>query len=105
MSGKLNAINLASSTPAILYANLTVSPSTVTISLCNKNTATASIRVAIVDGIAIDDVRDADYIEYDFPITSRNVLERTAIVLGQNQSIYVFSNIASVSAVVWGFTG
>jgi hypothetical protein len=105
MSGKLNAINLASSTPAILYTNTKTSPATVTISMCNKNTSTALIRVAIVSGITINDLTDADYIEYELPIASHNVLERTAIVLGLNDSIYVYSNVASVSAVAWGFTG
>lgn len=105
MSGKLNSINLAASTPVVLWTNLTTTPSTITLSLCNKSTSTANVRVAIIDGASISDITDADYIEYDLALASRNVLERTAIVLGQNQSIYVFSSSAQVSAVVWGFTG
>ena len=61
--------------------------------------APADIRIAIA---TTDTPAAAEYIEYDTSVFSKNVLERTGLVLSAGQRIVVYSSAASISAVVVG---
>jgi len=104
-TGKLGANDLAATTLTTVYECPAATYSVVSINICNRGTSTTGVRIAIGIRIAIADSATpgaAEYIEYDTEVFSKNVLERTGIVLAATQRIVVYSTQASVSAVVVG---
>lgn len=76
-----------------------------TLNICNRSAGPAKVRVALTEGAAPD---AADWIEYDTPIPAAgsvggSVLERTGLALHQGQKLFVRSDVAGVSAVLFGF--
>jgi len=98
-TGKLGANDLAATTLTTVYECPAATYSVVSINICNRGTSTTGIRIAIADSATPG---AAEYIEYDTEVFSKNVLERTGIVLAATQRIVVYSTQASVSAVVVG---
>jgi hypothetical protein len=98
-TGKLGANDLAATTLTTVYTCPAATYSVVSINICNRGTSTTGVRIAIADS---DTPSAAEYIEYDTEVFSKNVLERTGIVLAATQRIVVYSTQASVSAVVVG---
>lgn len=99
-TGRLGAIDVASTTNTTVYTCPTDTYTVATISLCNRSASSVNIRLAISD---TSTPSAAEYIEYDTPIPANNVFERTGVVLSNSQNIVVYSSGADVSAVVFGF--
>jgi hypothetical protein len=98
-TGLLGQSALAAATNTTLY---TVPSSTFTvcsISLCNRGTTTATVRVALA---ASTSPTNAEYIEYDAQIGANGVLERTGIMINAGKNIVVYANTANVSASAFG---
>jgi len=98
-TGRLGAEDLSAETNTTVYTCPSEIYSVVSVNICNRNSESTSIRVAASSN---DTPTDAEYIEYDFDIASKQVLERTGIVLSEGQKVVVYSSVNSVSVVVFG---
>lgn len=94
----LAAVNLSDATETLIYTNAGATDKVVTVNVCARS-AVNKIRLAVVNN-ATPSVQN--YIEYDAEIPASGVLERTGIVLGQNDRIYCKTDTSAVSVVVWG---
>jgi hypothetical protein len=98
-TGRLGVADLSAATNTTLYTVPTNTFSVVTLSVVNRGTSAATIRVAIASSAT---PADSEFIEYDTSLTAKGVLERTGIVMDAGKLLVVRSNSASVSAVVYG---
>lgn len=72
-----------------------------TISCCNTNDASvANIRIALSTS---GTPSAGDYIEYGAAVMSTGVLERSGIVANAGTQVVVYSSVANVNVVVYGF--
>jgi hypothetical protein len=98
-SGILGKAALAAGTNTNLYTVPAGKVTTANINLCNRTSASVTVRIAIRSTVQTD----ADYIEYDTTLPANGVLERTAIVLAAGEIITVYASADGVSARVHGF--
>ena len=106
-TGRLGVADLAATTDTTVYTCPTDTFSVVSISVCNRGATTATIRIALSSSAT---PADADYLEYDTDLLAKGVIERTGIVMDNNQQaggvggkyLIVRSSLTSVSAVVMG---
>mgnify|MGYP001231233923 CR=1 FL=1 len=98
-SGKLGANNLSAATDTVVYTCGANTFAVATVNIVNRSGATVTARIALADA---DSPTTAEYIEYEVGISPSGVLERTGIVIGQNQRIVVRSSATDVNAVVYG---
>lgn len=99
------ALNLAAAAVTEVFVAPAGTRPVFTLNLCNRSANPAKVRVALTEGAA---PTDADWIEYDTPIPAAgsaggSVLERTGIALHDGQKLFVYVDVAGVSAVVFGF--
>ena len=99
-TGRLGALDLAAHTDTTLYTVPAATVGTVNVSLCNRGTAAASVRIAAA---AAATPTNAEFIEFDVVLPPNGVLERTGIVIHAGVRIVVRANQTNVSAVCWGF--
>jgi hypothetical protein len=102
--GRLGAANLAANTPQIIYTVPAQTVATVTVNICCRADPSASVGVAIVDGIAIDALQLKDFILFNYDMAYTDVQNMAGITLGSGQSIYATSTASDVSINVWGIT-
>jgi len=101
MPGKiLGGADLAAATDTLLYTVGTGKECTFNVSLCNRTTGNAKVRVAIGSG---SNPANTDYIEYDAVVPGGGVLERGGIVADAGQKVWVRSDVVGVTARAWGF--
>lgn len=98
-TGKLGANDLSATTNTTVYTCPADTYAVVSINICNRGSNATAVRIAVADG---NTPGAAEYIEYDSEVFSKNVLERTGLVLAATQRLVVYSTQASVSAVVVG---
>lgn len=98
-TGRLGTADLSAATDTTLYTCPESTFSVVTVSLCNRSTSTAAVRIAISDTATPG---DDEFIEYDAQVLAKGVLERTGIVVDADKLIVVRSNTTGVSAVCYG---
>jgi hypothetical protein len=101
MSGRLGAADLAATTPTNLYQCPVSLVTTLTLSLCNRNSSSVTVRVSISSVSAT--MGNSEYIEYNTLIPANGVLERTGLVLDANKYLICYASTTGVSAVAWGF--
>jgi hypothetical protein len=102
MSGRLGAEDLLPLLDTFIYSVPSNKISTFNISVCNRNTEEALIRLATVFPDEIIPT-SKDYIEYDVELLPNQVLERTGIVLQSQYSVYAYSSVSSVTVQIWGW--
>ena len=102
MSGLLGAFDLAAATETILYTVPSGQVATVSVNLCNRGGDSAGVRIALLPDANLP-LSGEDYIEYDADLCYNESLERTGIVLSEGQSVAVYSDIADVTAQVYGW--
>lgn len=103
-SGRKGAVKPAADTDTVLATNAAGSGLlvTVNVSVCNQGSSTATVRVALVDGTTTGDLAATDYVEYGLEIGPNEAFERSALVLGEGQSVIVRADTADVSFVAYG---
>lgn len=91
--------DLSAATDTTLYTVPEDTFSVLTISLCNRNDTSVTVRIAISDS---GTPGGSDYLEYDTELLANGVLERTGIVAQAGKVVVVRSNSTQVSAVAYG---
>lgn len=102
MSGVLGKFDLGAGQDTVVYQVPMGKTASLILSLCNRSASNALVSVALSSNGATAPSL-ADYIEFESSLGSKSVLERTGIVLGLGQILFVRSSVAGVSAVVYGF--
>lgn len=98
-SGILGTADLVAATNTTLYTVPASTFTVATVSICNRGSAPVLVRIALS---ATATPANSEYIEYNITIPPSGVVERTGLVLNATKNIVVYSNTASVSAVVFG---
>lgn len=98
-TGRLGAANLAAATDTSIYTVPADTFSVVTVSVCNRGTTAANIRIAL-SNTATPGVEE--FLEFDTALSAKGVLERTGVVMDAGKRIVVRSSAIDVSAVVYG---
>lgn len=98
--GLLAKANITQSTIVDVYTVPASTATTFNVSVCNRNGSTANVRLALSDSSGTQN--DDEYIEYNTPISSYSVLERTGLVLQAGKILTVYSDTDNVSVVVFG---
>lgn len=98
-TGRLGAADLSAATNTTVYTVPATTFSVVTVSVCNRGSSTATVRIAVA---ATSTPTGAEWLEYDSSVLAKGVLERTGIVMDAGKLLVVYSSNASVNAVVLG---
>ena len=103
-SGRRGAVKPAADTDTVLTTNPASSGyiATVNVSACNQGDSSVEVRIALVDGTTAGDLAATDYLEYGLDIAPSEAVERSALVLGEGQSVVVRADTADVSFVAYG---
>ncbi len=96
---KLGSVSPSATTNTTLYTVPSGKSAVCVLSVCNTNTTTAKIRVAIS---ATGTPTIGEYIEYDIALIANGVLERSSIAMGENEKLVVYSNTANVAFRLYG---
>jgi hypothetical protein len=103
-NGILGSVDL----PAADYTGVYLVPedtfSVVTVSICNKNSTSITVRLAIAKTDPTGATLPAadDYLEYETEILPNGVLERTGIVIDASRQIYARSSATNTAVMVYG---
>jgi hypothetical protein len=98
-TGRLGTADLAAATNTTVYTCPTSTFAVVTVSVCNRGSTAANIRVAVSSSATPG---NAEFIEFDTSLSAKGVLERTGIVMDAGKLLVVRSSATDVSAVVYG---
>jgi hypothetical protein len=98
-TGRLGNTDLAQATPATVYTVPTGNYTVCNVSLTNRNTTAASIRIAMS---TTGTPNPEEFIEYDLVLVGNGVFERTGLVMNAGLNIVVQSSIANVGCTVYG---
>ena len=103
-NGILGSAEMAAATYTPIYLVPTDTFSVVTVSICNKNTSSITVRLAIAktDPTGATLPVGDDYLEYDTEILPNGVLERTGVVIDASRQIYTRSSNANTAVMVYG---
>lgn len=99
-NGILASETLNATTYTEIYGPPVNTFSVVTINICNKNSTSIQIRIAIATDPNIPAA--GEYIEYMTEILPNGVLERSGIVIENGRTIYAYSTQANTDVVVYG---
>ena len=98
-TGILGQAALAATTNTTIYTVPATTFTVLAISIVNRGTTTASVRVALA---ASSTPTNAEYIEYDAQLGPNGVLERTGIMMNTGKLLVVYASNASVSVSAFG---
>ena len=100
-SGILGQTDITSvNTDTSIYTVPSAKTASLTLSLVNRGTASAAIRVGLC---ASGSIGNAEYIEYETILPPKGVLERTGIVMQATKQLVVRTDTANISASAYGF--
>lgn len=99
-TGILASETLAATTYTSIYGPPADTFSVVTINICNKNSTSIQVRIAMATDPSIPAA--GEYLEYMTEILPNGVLERSGIVMQSGRTIYAYSTQANTDVVVYG---
>ena len=100
-NGILGSQDLAAVTYTGVYTVPADTFSVVSVSFCNKNATSITVRLAIAKpGEALPQADD--YLEYETEVLPNGVLERTGIVLESDRKVFARSSDANTVCMVFG---
>jgi hypothetical protein len=100
-SGRLAKLNPSADTISTIYTCPAGFYSVVTVALLNYTDSATTFKLSIVETANANPVV-SDYLEYDCVLSSKNVIERSGIVLGAGQKLVISSPTSGVVANVYG---
>ncbi len=99
-SGILGQSAPSAATNTTVYTVPSAKTASFIVSICNRGTTLANIRMAIsATGIP----SNAEYIEYDTEVPANAVFERTGLVAQATKNLVVYADSASLSISVYGY--
>ena len=103
-NGILGSADLAATTYTGVYLVPEDTFSVVTVSICNKNSSSITVRLAVAKTDPLGATLPAadDYLEYETEILPNGVLERTGIVIDASRQVYARSSAANTAVMVYG---
>ena len=103
-NGILGSADLVAATYTATYLVPVDTFSVATVSICNKNSTSITVRLAIAktDPLGVLLPAADDYLEYDTEILPNGVLERTGIVVDASRQIYARSSNTNTAVMVYG---
>lgn len=99
-SGILGQSALTATTNTTVYTVPAATTATVTVSICNRGSTSATVRLAVA---ATATPGNSEWLEYDVTIPASGVLERTGIVAQAGKLVVAYASTANVSVSVYGF--
>jgi hypothetical protein len=90
----------ATNADTLIYTAQAGASATASILLVNRTSNAAAVNIAIGTGAAPG---NADYIEFGTTLAGNGVLERTGVVIGAGEKVFVRTTVAGVTARVHGF--
>ena len=99
-SGILGQSAPSATTNTTVYTVPSAKTATFNVSVCNRGTTVANIRVAVS---ATGTPSNAEYIEYDTEIPANSVFERTGLVAQATKNLVVYADSANLSVSVYGY--
>lgn len=100
-TGRLAALNITvAGTDQQLYAANATFTTAGTLSICNRNTAPVTVRVALTSST---NVVDSDYLLFDQIVMDKETFPLAGVVVGPGQYLYVRSSQTGVSFVLYGY--
>jgi hypothetical protein len=107
-TGRLGAADLSATTYTTVYTCPTTRFAVVGLSICNRNATSVFVRISLQT--ATGTPANTEFLEYDSEIVANGVLERTGIVMDDNQQtsniggkyLVVRASTTGVSVVVMG---
>ena len=100
-SGRLAKSNPSADTITAVYTCPAGYYSVITVALLNYTDSATTFKLSIVESGNTNPVV-SDYIEYDSVLSSKNVIERTGLVLSAGQKIVMSSPTSGVVVNVYG---
>ena len=91
------ALNAAENTSVYIVPASTFT--VLSVSILNRGTTTATVRVALADSTS---PTNAEWIEYNIELGSSAVLERTGIMMNASKQLVVYASNANVSVSCFG---
>ena len=103
-NGILGSADLVAATYTATYLVPVDTFSVTTVSICNKNATSITVRLAIAktDPTGATLPASDDYLEYETEILPNGVLERTGVIIDESRQIYARSSAANTSVMVYG---
>ena len=98
-TGRLGTSNLSATTDTVLYTCPASNFAVASVSLCNRNATSITVRIAVT---ASASPANDEYIEYDTTLLANGVLERTGIALDTTKNVVVYASSADTSVSVYG---
>lgn len=101
MLGRLASTDITNAATNVqLYTPTSSKTGSVTVCFTNRNSSNAKVRLALTTSTSV--TADA-YLAYDVTVYPNENYERSGIVVGSGQYLYVRSDVISVNAVVFGY--
>lgn len=98
-SGRLGVADLAATTNTSIYTCPASTYAVCTVSLCNRNATSVTVRLAVATS---GTPALTEWIEYGTTIPANAVLERTGLVLDAAKQIVVYASTTGVTAMAYG---
>lgn len=99
-TGTLGQAALAAATNTTVYTVPNGQTATIIINAVNQGPSIVAVRLAVS---AADTPTDAEYLEYNAPMSVGGVLERTGIVVSGDKKVVAYSTAAGVTINVYGY--
>jgi len=99
-SGILGQSAPSAATNTTVYTVPSAKLSTFSVSICNRGSTVANVRMAIS---ATGTPSNSEYIEYDTEVPANSVFERTGLVAQATKNLVVYADSASLSVSVYGY--
>ena len=98
-TGLLGQAALAATTNTSVYVVPASTFTVLSVSILNRATTTATVRVALADSTT---PTNAEWIEYNIELGASGVLERTGIMMNAGKQLVVWASNANVSVSCFG---
>ena len=97
-TGRLNGVDLTTSSATSVYTCPASTFSVVSVSICNRTASAVTVRLALTSTGSTP--ATTDYLEYDASLSANGVLERTGIVMTASNQLVVTAGTGNALSVI-----